>query len=144
MKKILLIIVSIVYMNIAFANLDEIFGNAGNGDQCKSDYQCESLCCDQTKGICNPHEPTAKNPIFCSKQVGEQCLTSEFCKAESVRTCKLVKVILNTSGQESCALRCAYVETRGSCVNGSCQAPKTPPVPSYDPSNPDCSNVVDP
>lgn len=132
-------------MNIAFANLDEIFGNAGNGDQCQSDYQCESLCCDQTKGICNPHDPTAKKPVFCSKKVGGQCLTSEFCKSEFVETCKLVKVgISPVTGKVICSLRCPAIETRGSCVNGSCQAPKIPPMPPYDPANPDCSNAVDP
>lgn len=140
MKNIFLIIVTIFYMNTAFASLEEIFGNADNGDQCQSDYQCQSLCCDQSKGICNPHDPTAKNPIFCSKKVGEQCLTSQFCKAEYVATCKLVKTGYGPTGEIQCALRCPAVETRGSCVNGYCQEPKAPPMPSLD----DCSSAVDP
>ena len=57
MKNIFLIIVTIFHMNTAFANLEEIFSNAENGDQCQSDYQCQSLCCDQSKGLCNPHDP---------------------------------------------------------------------------------------
>lgn len=143
MKNILLIIVTILFMNNANARLDEIFGNGGNGDQCQSDYQCESLCCDQNSGVCNPHDPKAKKPIFCSKKIGEMCITSLFCKSEFIQTCKIVKIGHNSEGKPICALRCPAVETHGSCVNGYCQAPKIPPVPPFDPSNPDCSNAVD-
>ena len=48
MKKLCLIIVSSFLMLAANASLEEIFGNAGDGDQCVSDYQCESLCCQKS------------------------------------------------------------------------------------------------
>lgn len=143
-KNFLLLTIICFFMTSANANLDEVFGNAGSGDQCQSDYQCESLCCDQTKGICNPHDPSAVKPVFCSKKYGEMCITSQFCKSEFIQTCKLIKLGLDLSGKVTCTLRCPAVETLGSCTNGYCQAPKIPPVPAFDPANPDCTNAVDP
>ena len=143
-KNFLLLVITCFFMTTAYASLEEIFGNAENGDQCQSDYQCQSLCCDQSIDVCNPHDPSAVKPVFCSKKPGEMCITNDFCKAEFLQTCKLVKISLNSSGKVTCALRCPAVETRGSCTNGYCQAPKIPPVPDFDPANPDCSNAVDP
>jgi hypothetical protein len=52
MKKIFLIMTSLFLITTANASLEEIFGNADNGDSCVSDYQCESLCCNKSVGNC--------------------------------------------------------------------------------------------
>jgi hypothetical protein len=118
-----------------------IVGNQPIGDNCSSDYECSTLCCNQSTGTCAPHNPNGTQAVACSKTAGQQCISKEFCKPEFVATCKVVKGPI-VDGRLTCTLRCPAVETYGDCRNGVCVPPATPPVPAFDPNN--CSNAVDP
>jgi hypothetical protein len=118
-----------------------IVGNQPIGDNCSSDYECSTLCCNQSTGSCAPHNPNGTQPVACSKTAGQQCISKEFCKPEFVPTCKVVKGPI-VDGKLTCTLRCPAVETYGDCRNGICIPPATPPVPPFDPNN--CANAVDP
>lgn len=120
-------------------------GNEPIGNSCVSDFECSSLCCNQATGACAPHNPNGTAPVSCSKTAGQSCVAKEFCKPEFVETCKLVKLPgLDAQGKVQCTLRCPPVETYGECTAGRCVPPATPPVPTFDPANPDCTNAVDP
>lgn len=122
-----------------------VYGNQQIGANCTSDFECTSLCCNQSTGSCAPHNPNGTTPIFCSKTAGQQCVSQEFCAQVPVSTCKIVKTGVNTAtGAISCALRCNPVMTYGDCKGGFCIPPVPPPVPAFDPINPDCSKAVDP
>lgn len=142
MKNLFLIIVSCFFMSSAGAGLEEIFGNADAGDSCRSDYQCESLCCNKNIGICGSHNPSAEEPRFCNKPAGESCITSEFCATYDVVVCNIYKTGTNADGSLACIMRCPVQMARGTCVNDACRAPRQLPVPPFDPS--DCSKAVDP
>ena len=58
--------------------------------------------------------------------------------------CLKVKTGVNANGETTCALRCYYVPTYGSCVEGVCVAPDTPDIPSFDPNNPQCGDAEEP
>jgi len=116
--------------------------NLAVGVNCSSDYQCQSLCCSKSTGSCAVHNPSLS--AYCSKSPGQQCVAQEFCREEMVQTCYKVKTGINSNGATTCALRCYYVPTYGSCVNGVCIAPTTPDVPTFDPTNPQCSDAIDP
>ncbi|MEA9356324.1 hypothetical protein SHI21_08930 [Bacteriovorax sp. PP10] len=120
-------------------------GNEPIGNSCVSDFECSSLCCDQSRGACAPHNPNGTAPVSCNKTSGQSCVAKEFCKPEFVETCKLVKLPgLDEQGRAKCTLRCPPVETYGECTAGRCVPPAIPPVPTFDPANPDCRNAVDP
>lgn len=119
-----------------------VIGNQEIGANCTSDFECSSLCCNQSTGSCSPHNPNGTTPIFCSKNSGQQCVSKEFCKQEAVVTCKIVKAGFNADGTAKCDLRCPAVMTYGDCKSGSCVPPVQPAVPAYDPT--DCSKAVDP
>lgn len=120
-------------------------GNQPIGYNCASDYECSSLCCNQASGSCAPHNPNGTVPVSCSKTAGQFCVAKEFCKPEFVETCKLVKLpALSAEGKVQCTLRCPAVVTYGECTAGKCVPPAIPPVPTFDPANPDCTNAVDP
>lgn len=121
-----------------------VIGNQPIGDNCSSDYECSSLCCNQSTGSCAPHNPNGTVPVSCSKTAGQRCVAKEFCKPEYVATCKLVKNGLDVNGKVTCSLRCPAVETYGECTAGYCVPPAVPAVPTFDPANPDCTNAVDP
>lgn len=119
-----------------------VIGNQEIGANCTSDFECSSLCCNQSTGSCSPHDPNGSTPIFCGKTGGQQCVSKEFCKQEAVVTCKIVKAGFNADGTAKCDLRCPAVMTYGDCKSGACVPPIQPAVPPYDPT--DCSKAVDP
>jgi hypothetical protein len=119
-----------------------VIGNEAVGASCTTDYECASLCCN-SGGTCSPHITTGSTPVLCNKDPGQTCVSREFCKKEYVATCKIVKYT-TSSGTASCRLSCPAVETYATCVSGLCVAPTTPAVPTFDASNPDCTNAVDP
>ena len=121
-----------------------VIGNQPIGNNCSSDYECSSLCCNLSTGSCAPHNPNGVAPILCNKTAGQRCVAREFCKPEFVATCKLVKLPNSADGKAQCALRCPAVETYGECTAGYCVPPVIPAVPAFDPANPDCTNAVDP
>lgn len=119
-----------------------VVGNQEIGANCTSDFECSSLCCNQSTGSCAPHNPNGTTPIFCSKTAGQQCVSKEFCAQEPVVTCKIVKSGYNADGTVACTLRCPAVMTYGDCKGGVCIPPVQPAVPAFDPT--DCSKAVDP
>ena len=113
-------------------------GNLGIGESCGSDYQCNSLCC--RNGICAVHTSTREEePVLCSKSPGETCAAKEWCRQDNIQECKIITTGTDTQGNITCALRCYNVPTYGECRNGICIPPTAPPVPVFDPQNPDCS-----
>jgi hypothetical protein len=117
-------------------------GNQEIGANCSSDFECSSLCCNQSTGACSPHNPNGANPIFCSKTSGQQCVSQDFCQQVAVVTCKIVKAGFKPDGSAKCDLRCPAVMTYGDCRAGTCVPPVQPAVPAFDPN--DCSQAVDP
>lgn len=121
-----------------------VIGNQPIGDNCSSDFECSSLCCNLSTGSCAPHISNGSAPILCNKTAGQRCVAREFCKPEFVATCKLVKLPNTADGKVACALRCPAVMTYGECTAGYCVPPVVPAVPPFDPANPVCTNAVDP
>ncbi|MCK5073386.1 MAG: hypothetical protein KAQ98_08185 [Bacteriovoracaceae bacterium] len=119
-------------------------GNLGVGAVCSSDYQCSSLCCNGLTGRCSPHINREGEQVLCSSPIGSSCVTKEFCQQINVVECYVVKTGVDSVGKQSCALRCYNVPTFGDCKNGVCVTPDTPPVPEFDPENPDCSKAQEP
>ena len=120
--------------------LDEVpgTGNEEIGSSCTSDYQCGSLCCNQSTGTCAPHSTTGSTPILCSKSPGQQCISREYCRKEFVTTCKVYKDgVLNADGTPKCSIRCLPVQTYSDCKNGLC----VPPPPPADPADPEDPEV---
>ena len=117
-------------------------GNLSIGQNCGSDYQCQSLCCSKSTGTCAVHNPDLD--AYCGKTPGQECVAQEFCREEMVQKCLKVKTGVNANGETTCALRCYYVPTYGSCVEGVCVAPDTPDIPSFDPNNPQCGDAEEP
>ena len=116
-------------------------GNQGIGYACQSDYECSSLCCNQSKGTCAAHDPNGVQPVSCQKTTGQQCVTKEYCRPEYVAVCKVVKLPPN-NGKAQCTLRCTPTLTYGDCAAGVCKAPVTPTPPPFDPNT--CVGAVDP
>lgn len=119
--------------------LDEVpgTGNEEIGSSCTSDYQCGSLCCNQSTATCAPHSTTGSTPILCSKSPGQQCISRDYCRKEFVTTCKVYKDgVLNADGTPKCSIRCLPVETYSDCKNGQCVPPQAPADPA-DPEDPE-------
>jgi hypothetical protein len=125
-------------------NTDQNTGNNGLGENCSSDFDCASLCCNAGTNTCTPHDTSLNNPVFCNKSIGQTCVAKEFCRKEPVQECFIVKQPNSSTGQPQCSLMCYTFMKNGNCLNGFCQQPVTPTVPVFDPDNPDCSNAVDP
>ncbi|MBT3586675.1 MAG: hypothetical protein HN509_17325 [Halobacteriovoraceae bacterium] len=121
-----------------------VIGNGGVGAVCSSDFQCSSLCCNQSTGTCAVHLNSADQKVFCSKSPGQSCVAKEYCRQENVPNCFIVKTGLDQQGTPTCALRCYNVPTHGECRNGICIPPSPPGVPIFDPLNPDCTDAIDP
>jgi hypothetical protein len=126
-----------------------LVGNQVIGANCRSDYECSSLCCNLSSGSCAPHNPNAPVPNFCAKSPGQQCVAKEFCRKDFVNLCKVTRVpgVYNPNGSQVCSLRCAPVETFGTCLESgvisTCVPPPTPVIPTaLDVTN--CVNAVDP
>jgi len=119
-----------------------VVGNQEVGANCTSDFECSSLCCNQSTGACAPHNPNGIAPVLCSKSSGQSCVAQEFCAKEYVPNCKVVRTGYRSDGTMTCDLRCPAVETYGTCKSGMCYPPVTPTVPTFNPN--DCSNAVDP
>ena len=112
------------------------------GERCSSDYQCSSLCCNGG-GFCSAHDPEGSG-VTCSKPPGLSCVSDEFCQKENITQCFIVNIGVNSGGAKTCSLRCYSLPMLGSCESFSCVPPEAPPVPDFDPSNPDCSSAIDP
>lgn len=113
----------------------EVVGNKGVGETCNTDYECSSLCCNRAKGTCQVHINNETDQVLCSKGPGEKCIAKEWCRKESVKTCKIYKTGVTNTGDIICSRRCYPVMTFGDCKNGSCVSPPIPEVPDFDPNN---------
>ena len=117
-------------------------GNLGVGAACTSDFQCSSLCCNQSLGVCAVHINSDTETVLCSKSPGQQCVAKEYCRQEYVSVCKIYKTYVDTQGVQHCARQCYPTAMFGDCVNGVCVPPVAPSVPDFDPD--DCSEAIDP
>lgn len=122
----------------------DIVGHLGIGEACSSDFECSSLCCNSSIGSCQVHINTSEEQKLCSKSPGQKCVTKEYCRKENVTQWFIVKTGVSPSGVQECALRSYNVPTHGDCVNGKCIPPDPPPVPNFDPDEPDCSEAINP
>jgi len=119
-------------------------GNGQTGDQCSSDYECASLCCNKATSSCQVHTNREDPPVLCSKPSGQTCVAREWCQIHHINECKLYKTGTSTTGQQMCGIRCYQKPTFGLCKNGICATPPTPAVPVLEnPDNPDCSKAID-
>ncbi len=125
------------------------YGDLETGDSCSSDYECSSLCCNQTTGRCKAHDTTSENQAFCSKEAGQSCVAKEWCSTYSVQTCDVVDTGNDEYGNPTCELRCVNADVYGDCVSddgtsmASCTAPCTPDVPDFDTSDPNrCDEAI--
>lgn len=115
-------------------------GNRTVGDACQSDYQCQSLCCDNNSGTCKPHD--IKNGLYCSKSPGESCIERNFCAKEYMPLCKLYKNGIDVTGKPKCVIRCPNTEIFGECLNNICQSPQQQKMPEFDLNT--CEGAIDP
>lgn len=123
---------------------DQVQGNRATGEVCKFDYDCSSFCCDRSTGVCGVQIISEEETYLCAKAPGQTCITKEFCRKENITSCYVVKTGTSVTGKQECALRCYNTPTFGDCRNGFCIAPSQPPVPAFNPTNPDCTTAIDP
>lgn len=123
---------------------EEIQGLRATGEVCKYDYDCASFCCDKSTGVCGVQIISEQETYLCSKAPGQTCVTKEFCRKENITSCYVVKTGTSVTGKQECALRCYNTPTFGDCRNGYCIAPSNPPVPAFNPTNPDCTSAIEP
>ncbi len=118
-------------------------GNYAVGENCTSDYQCSSLCCNTSTSKCAVHDNTLTTPVLCSHPAGSQCVSKEWCQQENISTCLIVKTGPDAQGNMTCALRCYNELQYGECKSGICVPPIQPISPTFDANNPNCTNAVD-
>ena len=123
---------------------EDLQESRGMGETCKYDYECASYCCQKSTGKCGGDILSEIETKRCSKAPGETCVTKEYCRKENINTCFVVKIGTTETGKQECAIRCYDIPTFGDCQNGYCIAPSQPPIPKFDPYNPDCSTAIDP
>lgn len=129
------------------------FGNLEPGDQCTSDSECASLCCDQTRGKCAPHDPdNTEQPVFCSKNTGQKCIADDWCATTPIPVCAIVNTGFDAQGNITCALRCVTVQQNAKCVpqdsrgvaSGVCVPPTPPQQPDFNPDDPNrCDDAIE-
>ena len=119
-------------------------GNGNIGSTCKTDYDCTSLCCNQSTNTCQVHINTESQQVLCSKAAGQQCVAKEWCAKVDVIIYKKIKTGIDPiTNKQLCRLQPYNVPTFSDCRNGVCVPPAQPTPPSFDPSNPDCSDAED-
>lgn len=84
---------------------------------------------------------TMLNASAITKDIIERCETNESCKPRDIEVCKIVKTTTETQAA-SCELKCEFEKIPATCSNSICLAPRSPPIPNFDPENPDCSNAI--
>jgi len=101
------------------------------GENCVSDYECSSFCCNHSSASCQPHDG---KKIFCEKSYGQSCVIDIFCAKEYVSECRVFKTgSYKADGTTPvCSLRCQPVEKFGYCGDNICQPARSLPIPSQD------------
>ncbi len=118
-------------------------GNREIGEGCTTDFQCASLCCNRTSGLCSPHNSLISPAVLCSKPIGDFCIAKEWCQKSAITKCLIVKTGTNALGETTCRQQCYTTQEFGDCKNGVCVAPEQPVIETFDP-NADgaCDNAV--
>jgi hypothetical protein len=120
-------------------------GNFPVGENCSSDYQCSSLCCQATTGRCGVHDSTLNPAVLCQKAAGETCVSKEWCRKEPVVDCYVVLTGTDVQGKPTCALKCFNVLKFGECKSGVCTPPEPGQIADFNAAEPDpykrCENA---
>jgi hypothetical protein len=118
-------------------------GNRDIGDQCASDLECSTLCCNPNSATCSPHNTSVTPAFLCSKPMGDYCIAKEWCQKSTVVKCYVIKTGIDNLGNVTCRQQCYNVEEFGDCKNGICIPPFQAAIPSFDPSLQNaCDNAV--
>lgn len=119
-------------------------GHRNIGDSCNTDFECSSLCCNRTTGLCAVHNALLDPPVVCSKPIGEFCIAKEWCAKSPVTKCLIIKTGTDNLGNTTCRQHCYVTQEYGDCKNGVCVAPVQPTIPTFNPNDPNaCNNAVD-
>jgi hypothetical protein len=116
-----------------------------NLKSCSKSTNCANTqCC--YEGICQEINlvPSCQEPNKKPANEEKICKAKEECKREKIQSCHIVKAGTSITGVQECVQRCYLVPAYGECNEGRCLPPKIPPVPYFDPKNPDCSKAIDP
>ena len=100
------------------------------GKTCQSDLQCQSSCCG-TAGKCRRHE----KEFQCNKPAGASCISKAFCSRSMHDECRVYRVGVDGSGNNTCALVCIPKEIQGDCLNNVCQPTLSPTPEPFDPND---------
>jgi hypothetical protein len=102
------------------------------GQSCRSDFECESLCCSEQTGQC-------LDDISCNKEQGQSCVAKNYCGKQTV-----VDEILILTGPNptTCSLYSIKSKRRPDCINSFCDRVVPKSVPDYSPLNTDCSAAL--
>jgi hypothetical protein len=123
---------------------ENIIGHLQVGEQCNTDLECSSFCCNPSSQVCGVHMKTYDEQVLCSKPPESSCVSKEFCRKENVVNCFIVTTGVDPLGNPECALRCYNVPTHGDCINNKCKTPSQPAIPVFDPENPNCEGARSP
>ena len=121
------------------------FGDLETGERCESDYECSSLCCNRVRGTCAPHNTIDENPVLCSKQVGQTCVSKEFCQKHPFTVCRNVSTGNDQLGNPTCALRCVTLSVFGECATDTPSGPgrcTKPCEPVNEEASTTCENAL--
>jgi hypothetical protein len=118
-------------------------GNKLVGQNCITDLECTSLCCNRTSGLCAPHNSLLNPAVLCSKPVGDFCIAKEWCQKTPVVRCLIVRTGTDPLGNTTCRQHCYNTFEFGDCKNGICVPPPQDTIPTFDPNDPDvCDGAV--
>ncbi len=120
-------------------------GHKNVGESCTTDFQCTSLCCNRTSGLCAPHNTSLTTPVLCSKPTGEFCIAKEWCQKSPVSKPIIVKTGTDPVGNVTCNQIVVTTQEYGDCQAGVCIPPEQPAIPVFDPNAVGaCNNAVPP
>lgn len=118
-------------------------GNKIIGENCSTDLECSSLCCNRTSGLCAPHNTLLAPAVLCSKPIGDSCIAKEWCQKTTIVKCFVIKTGTDTLGNTTCRRQCYNVEQFGDCKGGVCVSPPQDTIIPFDPNDPNaCNNAV--
>lgn len=109
-------------------------GNHVIGESCLNDLECSSLCCNNTSGLCSPHNTILNPAVLCSKPIGDFCIAKEWCQKTPIVTCLIVRTGTNALGDITCRQQCYTTNEFGECKSGVCIAPFQDTIPVFDPN----------